>query len=196
MRKKLKKLREEKGHTQKSFSKKIKISKRTYEQYEQGRRFPSETMLMKIMKALETNDISIFENIEEDENLTRGDITKSICDFMNKTTKENKLYTPEIIRIIRSSIVQERENRKKEELNIRSYSEKGKLEIFKRVSKIANEKILKERLNMKISSNDVRLYKNCTRLEFENRTGKTTWSKADERRRNGCSSKTGKFIDV
>lgn len=195
LRLKLKKLRKDMGYTQKSFAKELKVSHKTIEHIEQGRRFPTEHLLLKIMKTLSTTDISIFENTQN-ENLKRGDITKAISDYMNKTGKTGKKYTAEVVKILRASTLTERKDREQNELAIRSYSECGKIEIFKRVARIANERLLKDKINFSIAPYDVKLFKVCTRLEFEERTGKTTWSKIEERRRKGCSSRTGKFIDV
>lgn len=188
LREKLKIHRKDAGYTQESFATKLKTSVKTIRHIEQGRRFPREELLKKIMSALKITDISVFEDIKKS---NRGDVSKSICQYMNDLTKNNKDYSVEIVKAIRASIFIELKDRKNNELDIKSHSQNGKWEIYKRVAFFATKKIENE-----ITANDVCLFRRCTRLEFTDRTGKTTWSIPEERKRQGCSPKTGKITDI
>lgn len=184
MRRKLKDLRIKKGYqTQKEFSEKLGISEKTYGHIERGYSFPREPLMKLIMEVLETTDILIFEN---DSKNHRGDVSKQICNYMNKLRKNDEEYTVDIINAIRSALKHELNDRKEKSIDIKSNSLKGKWQIYKRVANIA-----KDIFEIEINAEDVQLFKSCTRLEYENRTGKTTWGIPKERKRLGCNPVSG-----
>lgn len=69
MRAKLKELRKNLGYTQKEFANELCISKRTYESIEQGLRFPGQNNMIKIMKKLNIDSISVFADISNEKTI-------------------------------------------------------------------------------------------------------------------------------
>jgi DNA-binding XRE family transcriptional regulator len=67
LRKNLKDKRKEFGYTQKSFSKKIKVSIYTYRKVEQGVCFPNKKLRIKIMKNLHVSSLNIFDEEANEE---------------------------------------------------------------------------------------------------------------------------------
>lgn len=184
MRKKLKELRMKKGfETQEKFAIELGVSLKTYNNIERGYSFPREPLLKQIMQVLKTTDLSIFENINEK---SRGEVSEKICEYMNMLAREGRIYTLEVVNKIRAGLTLELEDRKENQIIIKSNTKQGKWEIYKRAATI-----VKEKYKITVSAEDVWLFKNCTRLEFEIRTGKTTWGIPKERKRLGCNPVSG-----
>ena len=182
MRNKLKKRRKELGYTQERFAETLGISKRTYEQIEQGLRFPREKLLKSILNTLKCDSVSLLDNEEIER---RGKVTQNICWYMNELSVDRK-YTIYEVSAIRRCLSLEHRKRKDEGIQIKSKTKAGKYEIYRRVVALAAAEY-----KMKLKPEDVELFKKCTRQEFTDRTGKCTWSLPDVRRKLGHNPITG-----
>lgn len=187
MRKKLKEKRKSLGLTQKAFAAKLGISLVTYQFIEQGRAFPREKTMYKILELIKSDSLDVLEN-ESNENgfnvKERGDISKNICDYMN--SRSNKEYTVNHVKAIRSCLLLEYNDRKLNCIQIKSHTENGKQKIFERVATF-----VKEKYKLNVNAYDVKLYKECARDEFSDRTGKCTWSLPEVRKKFGYNPTNG-----
>lgn len=182
LRNKLKKLREGLNFTQAEAATAVGISKKHYQSIEQGRRFPSEHVLKRLLKVLNTDSLSVLEN---EETVKRGEVSKNICNYMNQNSLDNKKYTVYEVNAIRSSIQLELKDRKVNCISIK-LTEDGKTEINTRIANISNE-IYKTN----ITHVDVSLWRRCSREEYTDRTGKCTWGIAEVRKKLGFNGITG-----
>lgn len=179
----LKKKRTEHGYTQESFAEELGISVYTYRNIEQGNSFPREKLMKAIMKILKTDSITIFENTDVKK---YGNVSKNICKYMNSLGRRE--YTLDEVKAIKKAILEEREFRRKNNINV-NFDRNGK--------KITNEKIAliaSDNLEMKITVRDIELYKRCVRNEFEDRTGKCAWGFPEVRKRLGFNPATGEEL--
>ncbi|QYC52131.1 transcriptional regulator [Staphylococcus phage vB_Sau-RP15] len=63
----LKKVREEKGHTVRSLAQEIGVHYSLISYWESGKRKPKSANLMKLEKALNTNSVELFKEVDVDE---------------------------------------------------------------------------------------------------------------------------------
>jgi transcriptional regulator with XRE-family HTH domain len=160
----------------------IGISVKHYQAIEQGRRFPSEYVLQKLLKTLNSQDLSLLENVKTNK---RGEVSKNICNYMNERATHQKEYSIYEVNAIRKSISLELIDRKRNKLIIKK-TEIGKKEINKRIADIANKTY-----KTKLTHEDVKLWRICCRDEYTDRTGKCTWGIPEVRRKLGFNSITG-----
>lgn len=187
MRKNLKERRKSFGYkTQKEFAEALNISLRTYQNIEQGKTFPREKLMKKIMKLLNTKSFEIFHN--SNSNYKRGEITKNILELMN--SQSTKTFTEFQVNAIKYAILLELNDRKKKGFTLKINSN-GKRERLKRIAKIANDEY-----SVKVAIEDIKLFKLCRIEEYEKRTGKCTWSIPEVREKLGYDPITGQALEV
>lgn len=170
------------GYTRESFAEMLGISRVGYDHIESGRRMPREKVLKLILKLLETESMTLFDN---EKVVERGEVSRNICKYMNLLST-SKVYTAYHVNAIRRCLSIELKQRKEKGISCSSRSKNGKHEIYKRVAAL-----VKEEFNQEVTGEDVRLYKKCVRQEYTDRTGKCTWSIPQVRKRLGHNPVTG-----
>lgn len=186
---KLKERRKEMGYTQESISEKLGISIRTYQNIEQGVRFPRQELLKKIMVTLKVTSMEYFDNLEPDQKKCNdGMVLECIRQFMN-SSPTRKSFTFYEVSAINSAIMDYfLINKKRKKNMIGNRTRERKKIVNSQIAEMVNQRLNQSR---RITGDDVLLFKRCKILEFNSRKHKCIWGFPLARKSLGFNPETG-----